>query len=294
MSASETPAPRLGRGLDSLISRTVGDQPESSALEVALDSIRVNPQQPRRRMNEEALGGLAASISQHGILQPIVVRRRGAGYELVAGERRFRASRIAGKTTIPVVLVTAEGTRSLELALIENIQRENLTALDEAEAYQQLLGQYGLTHQELAEQLGRSRAAISNGLRLLDLPDEIQHLLDAGRLPASHARAILGLESQSDMIAVAKQACDEGWSTRQVEARVRAQKPVTAKRSPRSGKTPQKVLFYEEKLMKIYDTKVSLHGSEKTGEVRLTYHSKADRDRLVHQLLTGQASFGDG
>jgi ParB family chromosome partitioning protein len=293
MSMGEPAESRLGRGLDSLITRT-GDAPqEVGVLEVPLDSIRVNPQQPRRNMDEEALAGLAASVTQHGVLQPIVVRRQGTGYELIAGERRFRASRIAGKKTIPVTVVEAKGTRSLELALIENIQREDLSPLDEAEAYQQLLGQYGMTHQELAEQLGRSRAVISNGLRLLDLPDEVQQMLDTGTLSSGQARAILGLGDRQSMLDMAATAAKDGLSVRQVEDRVRSGRPTKkAKRSKAAGRS-QKTSFYEEKLMKMYDSRVVITPGA-NGEVRFSFHSTADRDRLIHQLLTGQSEIGDG
>ena len=286
---------RLGRGLDSLITRTVRqDEPASGPALVPLSAIRVNPQQPRRHMDEEALAGLAASIAQHGILQPVVVRRLGTGYELVAGERRFRASRIAGLQEIPVVVVEAEGARSLELALIENIQRENISALDEAEAYRRLLDQTGSTHQELASQLGKSRAAVSNSIRLLDLPDEVQGLLESKELSAGQARAILGSGDRSRMIDLAREAATEGLSVREVERRVRSKRPAGEKRRPTRKTGRSKDDFYIDKLMNIYDTKVTIVPDGKGGDVRFTYHSMEDRDRLMHILLVGPASGNDG
>lgn len=280
---------RLGRGLDSLITRTVEKADAEATLRVPISNIRVNPQQPRRTMDEDALAGLAVSIGRHGVLQPIVVRRSGTGFELVAGERRFRASRIAGLKDIPVTVVEADAGLSLELALIENIQREDLNALDEAEAYRKLLDQSGATHQELAEQLGRSRSVITNSLRLLDLPEEIQLLVEAGALSGGHARALLGCAQPDVMVSTARKASEQGWSVRELERQVRAVagKPVrTRKVTNSSAKGRQKTSFYEEKLMKMYDSKVSIQDLSGVGDVRFTFHSKEDRDRLIHLLLS--------
>lgn len=297
---------RLGRGLDSLISKTVvPDTPAPAARpaspdsepavprSVSLDSIRVNPDQPRQVMSETALAGLAQSIRQHGVLQPLVVRARDGGYELVAGERRFRASRIAGLAEVPIVLVEAEGPRSLELALIENIQRENLGPMEEADAYEELLDKTGWTHQELAEHMGKSRAAITNALRLRDLPDVVQGFVRAGRLSAGQARAMVGAP---DPEALAQQAVDEALTVRQVEERARQLKAPELPDTPKVASKPNKlrrsgspkIKSYEEQLRNLYGTKVSIASDESGGEIRFEFYSDDDRDRLIHQLLTGE------
>lgn len=278
---------RLGRGLDSLIARTVTS--ESGAQdEIPLDSIRVNPNQPRRHWNEDSLAELAASIANHGVIQPIVVHRLGSGFELIAGERRFRASRIAGLKAIPAVIVGSGGLRSLELALIENIQREDLNALDEAAAYQQLINQNGWTHEELAKQVGKSRSAVSNSLRLMDLPEGAQEMLAEGRLSAGQARAILALPSRTEQLDLAKKAVEAQLSVRDLERLVKKQKPEKLSKPVATSAAPvAKREHYETELRRIFGTKASLAGNEERGQIRLEYYSAEDRNRLLHQLLTG-------
>ena len=280
---------RLGRGLDSLISSTVeAESPRVS--EVDLDKIRVNPKQPRQSWNEGGLEELANSIKLHGVIQPILVRRSGDHFDLIAGERRYRASRIAGLTRIPAHETDAKGVHSLELALIENIQREDLNALDEAAAYRQLLLQSQMTHQELAERVGKKRATVSNALRLLELPSELQALLTEGLLSAGQARAVLGLKDKGLMVELAEQASVEGWSVRELERRVRQGTPKKkAKKASGEPKVRTEISRYEEDLRNIYGTKVNITEDEGRGEVRLVFYSATDRDRLLHHLLTGEA-----
>jgi ParB family chromosome partitioning protein len=258
--------------------------------EVSLDKIRVNAQQPRQTWNEDSLEELARSIKLHGVIQPVLVRQSGSHYELIAGERRYRAARIAGLKTIPVLETNAEGVRTLELALIENIQREDLNALDEAFAFRQLLLQSEMTHQQLAERVGKTRPTISNSLRLLDLPSKLQSLVTEGQLSAGQARTVLGLKNKEDMVALGQLAAKQGWSVRELERKVRQQ--VAAGRKPRPV-TPKghsaKTVGYEEQLRNIYGTQVRIAGTEERGEVRLAFYTKKDRDRLLHQLLTGDA-----
>ncbi len=286
---------RLGRGLDSLISRTVQrEAPEAGAQEIPLDAIRVNPRQPRRSMDEEGLAGLATSIENHGLLQPVVVRKVEGGYELVAGERRFRASRLAGRTTVPATVIDAEGVRSLELALIENIQRENLSPLDEAAAYQQLVLSTGVTHQELAQRVGKSRAAVTNALRLLELPDPVRDHLAAGELSAGQARALLAADSPQRMQELAREAIDRQWSVRDVEAAVRGgQAPQPRKTRGSRGGTKAATAdgglknraHYEDELRLRFGTKVKIQDRGGRGEVSFAFYSAEDRDRLIHQLM---------
>jgi ParB family transcriptional regulator, chromosome partitioning protein len=285
---------RLGKGLDSLISRTTASAARLAAvpagqqvLEIPVGEVRPNPDQPRQVINESALEGLAASIRQFGVMQPIVVQRVGDDYQLVAGERRLRASRLAGKATVPALVVEATGTKSLELALIENIQRENLNALEEAAAYDALLAGAGLTHQALSERVGKSRAAVTNALRLLELPDGVKRLLHAGALSAGQARAVLAAGSPEHMLALAEAACRESLSVREVEKR--AQQQAARGRKRHVAGTPKSrtaIRDYEEQLRLIFGTKVSINDVSGRGDVRMFFYSDKDRDRLVHLLIT--------
>lgn len=287
--------PRLGRGLDSLIARTVQSEQPEAGQEIPLAEIRANPQQPRRFIDEEAIQGLATSIKNHGLLQPIVVRKVDGGYELVAGERRFRASRLAGRTTVPAMVIDAEGIRSLELALIENIQRENLTPLDEAAAYQQLVLSTGVTHQELAQRVGKSRAAVTNALRLLELPEPIRDRLATGELSAGQARALLAARSQERMLELAEEAILNRWSVRELEESVRGGQPPAARkpRATKSRKQPSSGApeiknrkHYEDELRLRFGTKVRISDRGGRGEVSFTFFTEEDRDRLIHLLMT--------
>ena len=277
---------RLGRGLETLISRTTVDEGQQ-VVEVPLDQIRPNPDQPRHVMEPEALEGLAQSIRRHGVLQPVIVQRTGEGYQLVAGERRFRASRLAGRTTIPSLVIEATGRRSLELALIENIQRENLNALEEATAYEALLARDGSTQIELAEQLGKSRVAVTNALRLLELPDEIKSLVKGGALSAGQARALLGAKSPADMLALARITVRDRLSVREVERRVIERRGGKERRAgARRSSEESKYAPYADELRNLFGTKVAIEMDGARGRVSFDFYSEKDRNRLLHLLLT--------
>ena len=278
---------RLGRGLETLISRTTAEEGQQ-VVEIPLDDVRPNPDQPRHAMDAEALEGLAQSIRRHGVLQPVIVQRGADGYQLVAGERRFRASRIAGRTTIPALVIEAAGRKSLELALIENIQRENLNALEEAAAYEALLSHEGTTHIELAEQLGKSRTAVTNALRLLDLPDEIKAFVKSSVLSAGQARALLGARSPDEMIALARITVRERLSVREVERRVSERRGGADRRGKKAGRGASKKQDpYTDDLRNLYGTKVVLEEEGDRGRVCFEFYSAADRARLIHLLLMG-------
>jgi ParB family transcriptional regulator, chromosome partitioning protein len=280
---------RLGKGLDSLITRTVVGA-QQQVVDLPVGDVSPNPDQPRQIINTASLEGLAQSIKQYGVMQPIVVQRVNDTYQLIAGERRLRASKLAGKATIPALVIEATGTRSLELALIENIQRENLNALEEAAAYEALLGRTGLTHQALSEQVGKSRAAVTNALRLLDLPDAVKRLLHAGALSAGQARAVLGASAEH-MQALAEVASRESLSVREVERRAQRLAVQTRRGRTSGGPKPKAILRdYEEQLRLIFGTKVSIHDNSGHGDVRFLFYSDKDRDRLVHLLLTAGAA----
>ncbi len=276
---------RLGRGLESLIARTVAT-PEQRVIEIALVDIRPNPRQPRQISNEVALEGLAQSIKAHGVLQPIIVRRHDSGYELIAGERRFRASRIAGKDTIPALIVDAAELQSLELALIENIQREDLGVLEEAEAFQELLLSAGMTQQALADRMGRSRASVANTLRLLELPESVRQLIQEGRLSQGQAKAILAYKSKEDIVLIASEAAHKNWTVREIERRCRARLPLRRGAGRASGKTASTdAAPYVEQLRIIYGTKVEIDGNSSHGKITMEFYSAADLKRLVGLLI---------
>lgn len=212
----------LGKGLGALIPTEATGQQGSALRELPLASIRPNPFQPRTRFEEESMSTLAASIGEVGILQPILVRQVEEDlYELVAGERRWRAARRAGIQTIPAIVQEAEDARSLEHALVENLHREDLNALEEAAAFQQLIDDFGYTHEQVARRVGKSRAAVTNTLRLLQLPASVQRLLAEGGISSGHARALLGTPDRSFQEELAKRTVSEGLSVRTVEDEVR-------------------------------------------------------------------------
>ncbi len=280
---------RLGRGLDSLVAST-SDRAGQQVLELPIDSIEANPDQPRSVMNAATLDGLAQSIRTHGVLQPIVVQRLESGYQLVAGERRLRASRLAGRGTIPALVVDASGSRSLELALIENIQRENLGAIEEAAAYEALIDRTGLTHQLVADRLGKSRASVTNTLRLLELPDKVKQLLAEGQLSTGLARALLGANTQSEREQLAELAIKRHCTVREIEAHIRE---TRAKFAPKGRRAfIRKYATYEDILRRKYDANITIRGSDAGGAIVFKWSKSEDLLRLIDQLSTGSNSDG--
>ena len=195
----------LGKGLEALFPGQRPPGPAAPEIALDVDEIVPNPEQPRRHFDEEALEALARSVARHGLLQPILVRRVDGGYEVIAGERRLRAARRAGLATVPAIVRDGPPGERLEIALIENLQREDLTPLEEAEAYQQLLDRHGMTQEELAARVGKSRPAITNALRLLTLPDPVKGQLESGELSAGHARAVLSVDGPSEQVTFARE-----------------------------------------------------------------------------------------
>lgn len=302
----------LGRGLSSLIPQA--EQPGSgedsgrpTLTEIAIGDITPNPHQPRVHFDEESLSDLAASIAQIGVLQPVLVRATGNGYELIAGERRWRAAKRAGLTTIPAVVRVSDDVRAVEEALVENLHRQDLTALEEAAAYLQLIEDFELTHDDVARRLGRSRSAITNTLRLLGLPPEVQRLLADNKLSASHARAILGTPDRTLQEQLAKQAVAAGWSVRYTEEVVRngGVAPVTPPPEPEtssgSGRTPKPVdgagltgttrlrppglLELEELLADHLETRVGVQMGTKRGKVTIDFADLEDLERIYRRII---------
>jgi ParB family chromosome partitioning protein len=244
----------LGRGLEALIPTETEELDHSIYLEIPVDGIKPNPDQPRSRFDDESLDELAASIKEVGVLQPVVVARDDEGnHFLIAGERRWRAARRAGLTTIPAVVRGSTGETTLVEALVENVQRQDLTPLEEAHAYKQLLENTGMNQEQVAERVGKSRPAVSNTLRLLQLPGPVQTMIDAGALSAGHARALLGLDDDKYATYLAEKASQEGWSVRQVEDAVRdrrsMEEPSSAK--PITQVRPVEIIELEKRLYRI-------------------------------------------
>ncbi|NNF65309.1 MAG: ParB/RepB/Spo0J family partition protein [Acidimicrobiia bacterium] len=278
----------LGRGLDALIPVEL---PDTGFASISVDSITANPQQPRTRFDDDALQTLADSIKEVGVLQPVVVRgHEDGGYTLVAGERRLRAARLVGLNEIPAVIRSASDSVSdLSEALIENIHREDLSALEEAAAYQQLLDDFELTHEQVAKRVGKSRASISNSLRLLQLPASIQGMLERGELAMGHARALLGCEDQAYANHIAAKASEEGWSVRQVEDAVRARSVMAddAKPPPVHEPRPAAIIELEGRLAERLGTPVAIsYSAANKGKVVVKFSSLDDLERIYRSFLT--------
>ncbi len=275
--------PALGRGLDALIPdlKVVPGQTE----EIEIDKIRPNPYQPRTSFDPERLKELVASIKEKGVVQPVILRVKGEGYELVAGERRLRAAREVGLAKIPAVIREIAESEMLEIALIENIQREELNSIEEAEAYQQLVSHFGFTQEDLAQKVGKDRSSVVNSLRLLKLPPQIQDLLRKGELSAGHARAILGLEGYSQQIEAAERVVRYGLSVRKTEVLINRLKRDSSKRStPLTKRRDAAIQACEEELMEILGTKVRIEPGRKKGQIIVEYYSLEDLERIVEAL----------
>lgn len=275
----------LGRGLDALIpgGKEGAGSDRQRLAEVELDRIRPNPHQPRDEFDESALDGIAASLRDHGVLQPLVVREVTDGFELIAGERRWRAAQRAGLERVPVVVRDASPRESLEIALVENLQREDLNPIEEARAYELLVDEMGLTQEEVAARVGRNRTTVANYLRLLKLPEKVQALLVEGRLSMGHARALLGLEDAAAQRALAETTVKKGLSVRQVETRVRNHGRDPTRRGSADKPDPD-VVAAEKKLARALGTKVRIKGKEK-GRLEIRFTSLEELNRLYDLLL---------
>ena len=287
---------RLGRGLEALLGPTTREQAEASGAlrELPMASVRPNPYQPRTRMDEGPLDELVASIQASGLLQPVLVRPRNGGYELIAGERRWRAAGKLGWAKIPAVVKDVDDQTLLTLALIENLQRDDLSAIDEAAGYQRLATEFQLPHAEIARLVGRNRATVANLLRLLQLPPEVQALVHERKLSEGHARALLSLADASAMIAMAQQAVNGGWSVREMEARVRGDAPAGVEAESATEKRPRAAgrmitadaKRVEDALRKHLGTDVRVTTRRRgRGFLTLSYYSNDDLARLLELIL---------
>lgn len=281
----------LGRGLDALIStEAVRTSGSSSIGEIELSKIEANPNQPRREFNEEGLKELSASINELGVIQPITLRKTNDDkYQIIAGERRFRASQLAGRTTIPAYIVDADNKNTMEMALTENIQREDLNAMEIALAYQHLIEEYDLSQEQLSKRVGKGRATIANFLRLLKLPAAIQVALKEKRIDMGHARALLSLESPAEQIALFKDICDNGYSVRRVEEIIRQKKETptdtaeqTQEKKPADKQQDATYHRLKRQLTQFFQTPVQLTCNSKgTGKISIKFKNEQELERII-------------
>jgi ParB family chromosome partitioning protein len=271
----------LGRGLGALLSSTPTEA--ESLLEVGIDEVEPNPNQPRKSFDSAALEELSASIKASGVIQPVIVRRQGPGYQLVAGERRWRAARLAGLLRIPAIVREVTDAESLELALVENLLREDLNPMEEAEAYDKLLVRFAWTQEELAQRIGKERSSIANALRLMRLPLPIQDDLRAGRLTMGHARALLALTMPAEQLRLRDEILAHDWSVRATEDTVRT---AVAGRPPRPKQRRRSVelVALEERLQRALMTRVRIVGSDRQGRIEVRYASAEELERLAGLL----------
>ena len=287
---------RLGRGLEALLGTVSKEQAqaEGALRELPIGSVLPNPYQPRTEMNEEDLVELTASIEASGLLQPVVVRPRNGKFELIAGERRWRAIQRLGWAKIPAVVKDVDDQTLLTLALIENLQRNDLTAIDEAAGYQRLGEEFKLPQSEIARLVGRNRSTVANLLRLLKLPDQVKALVQQGKLSEGHARALLTVEPESELIRLAEEAVGQGWSVRDIEARARGENPLAPVTTPSNGtraRAPQKmptadVRRVEDALRKRLGTDVRVTARRRgRGFLSISYYSNDDLARVLELIL---------
>ncbi len=279
---------RLGKGLSSIFGQDVSkvlDDIQNGDMEVerqeqskiSVDEIRPNPYQPRKVFNDEALKELSSSIKQHGVFTPILVKKSIQGYDLIAGERRLRASKLAGLKDIPAIIVDFDDQEMMEIALLENIQREDLNVIEEAKAYEKLIQRLGYTQEQLAHRVGKSREHITNLLRLLKLPEDVQEYVVSKQLSMGHVRALLGLKTEANMRKVAKQAIDQGLSVRKVEQIV---KDTNNKKTIEKPKEDIYVKAAKEKLQEFFQTSVSISKNA----ISIHYENKEDLNRVLELL----------
>ena len=265
-----------------------GEEMERGEHLVKVSLIEPNGGQPRKNFNEEELKELAESIKNYGILQPILVQKKGTSYEIIAGERRWRAAKLAGLKEVPVVLREYDKQKAMEIALIENVQREDLNPIEEAKAYQQLIKEFNLTQEEIAARVSKNRATITNSMRLLKLDEEIQDLLIQGVITSGHARALLSLEDKALQKKAAKEITDKGLSVRETEKLVKKLgKPISRSEKSENKDQALSLIFQEleERMKTIIGTKVTIHNKDKSkGRIEIEYYSEAELERIVEMI----------
>ncbi len=274
----------LGKGLEALIPDAPMEAAGGLVRELRVREIRRNEEQPRSRFDDETIAELAASIRTYGVIQPVVVRQLPTGvYQLVAGERRLRAARLAGLEVVPAIVRDVDETGALELALVENLQREDLNPIDEAHGYESLMELSGATQADVSERVGRARSTVANALRLLELPPDVQDMLSEGELSAGHGRALLGFGTAEDVREGARKAAARGLSVRELEALSRGKKQ--RKKATRKRRTEDPVLReWEERLQRTLGTQVRIERMGIEGTIRIEYYSDEDLERILEAL----------
>lgn len=260
--------------------------------ELAVDLISPNPDQPRTDINEESIEELADSISKFGLLQPIIVRPMGEGYQIIAGERRWRASRRAGLEHVPVRVRTSSDVESLEIALIENLQRDDLNPMEEARGYRRLLSEHQMTQAELADKVSKSRSTVTNALRLLDLPEDVQELVYQGKMSAGHARAVLSVPEQAARLRLATKIADEGLSVREAENLARLIAAGQGERAPRPV-TPKSFKTVARKLRRLLATNVRVKAGKDKNKIEIEFRSEEELERIFELLGGGGVEIGE-
>lgn len=281
------PKKGLGKGLSALIP-DVAVADTGRIRELPIDRIRPNPFQPRKHFDESKLSELAESIKTHGVVQPLVVRSAGDGYELVVGQRRLRAARMADLEQVPVVVTELDDIEMIQVALIENLQREDLNPIEEAESYRRLVEEFGVTQEELAEALGRSRPSISNIMRLLNLHPEVQAIVSRGTISMGHARALLAIEDPALQTEACKRVVEQDLSVRETEGLVRrvlATGRLDGKEKRREGPRDPEIVSLEERLRRAFGTQVRIVPGKKKGKIEIEYYSDEDLERILALVL---------
>jgi ParB family chromosome partitioning protein len=273
----------LGKGLGALITANLMEDGEQVS-DVRIAEIRPNPYQPRKEFDPAAIAELADSIKEHGIIQPLIVRKSIKGYELVAGERRLRAAKEAGLEKVPVVVKTYSDQQLMEIALIENLQRENLNPIEEAEAYQKLIEHHSYTQEELAQKIGKSRPHVANMLRLLQLPEKVRGLVSTSALSMGHARALLPVENQSVQWKLANDVVKNGISVRQLEELVKQLNVSRETKKKKALKKEAALVQIEERLRTRFGTSVQIKTGSKRGKIEIEFYSKEDLQRILDIL----------
>lgn len=280
----------LGKGLDALFQAytdtEVDETVDSQVQELRIHQVDPNEEQPRKNFNRESIDELSKSILEHGVVQPIIVKPKGDRYIIVTGERRWRAARAAGLDSIPVIIRDMDEREMLEIALVENLQREDLNPMEEAEGISNLIKGYGLTQEQVAQRLGKSRPAISNSLRLLSLPEEIKDLLVENKITPGHARALLALKDDKEKIMLANAILEKGLNVREVEALVKGiEKAKVSKKTNRTQNKSPFIVDLENQMEEIFGTKVVIQQGKQKGVIAIEYYNNDDLGRIMDLIL---------
>lgn len=276
----------LGRGLGALIPGAEDGTPQNDVARIDVSQISPNPFQPRREISGPEFDDLVASVRRHGVIQPIIARRSGSGYEIVAGERRWRAAQSAGLTSLPAVVRELSDREMLELALIENLRREDLNPIERATAYRRLGDEFGMTQEEISEVVGGSRSSITNTIRLLELPSEVQAAISRGRISEGHGRALLAIQERTSLLTAWKTVEERGLSVRETEELTKATEANVSRETHRLSKAQNPELKdLSRQIGERYSTTVTISRKGQRGSIQLNYYSESDLERLIDILL---------